>query len=82
MAGYPDQPQLRKILDYPASYHSGAGNLSFADGHSETKKWTDPRTTPKLERGQELLLNGPPSPGNRDIFWIQEHSTRTLSGPG
>jgi prepilin-type processing-associated H-X9-DG protein len=26
------------FVDYPASYHNGAGGLSFADGHSEIKK--------------------------------------------
>jgi prepilin-type N-terminal cleavage/methylation domain-containing protein/prepilin-type processing-associated H-X9-DG protein len=25
--------------DYPATYHNGAGGLSFADGHSEIHKW-------------------------------------------
>jgi prepilin-type N-terminal cleavage/methylation domain-containing protein/prepilin-type processing-associated H-X9-DG protein len=27
--------------DLPASYHSGGGNISFADGHSEIKKWLE-----------------------------------------
>jgi prepilin-type processing-associated H-X9-DG protein len=26
----------------PANYHNGAGGLSFADGHSEIRKWRDP----------------------------------------
>lgn len=26
----------------PASDHNGAGGLSFADGHSEIKKWRSP----------------------------------------
>ena len=30
--------------DLPASYHNGAGGLSFADGHSEIKKWRSPST--------------------------------------
>jgi len=25
--------------DTPASYHNGAGGISFADGHSEIHKW-------------------------------------------
>jgi prepilin-type N-terminal cleavage/methylation domain-containing protein/prepilin-type processing-associated H-X9-DG protein len=28
-------------VDLPASYHNGAGGLSFADGHAEIKKWWD-----------------------------------------
>lgn len=30
-------------VDIPASYHNGAGGLSFADGHSEIVKWKDPK---------------------------------------
>lgn len=30
--------------DYPASYHNGAGGLSFADGHSEIRKWLENST--------------------------------------
>jgi prepilin-type N-terminal cleavage/methylation domain-containing protein/prepilin-type processing-associated H-X9-DG protein len=30
------------FVDYPASYHNNAGGLSFADGHSEIKKWKSP----------------------------------------
>lgn len=74
MAGYADQPNRWKIVDYPASYHNSAGGLSFADGHSEIKKWTDPRTMPQLSKSDIPLDQ--PSPNNRDILWLQEHSTR------
>ncbi len=30
------------FVDYPASYHNNAGGLSFADGHSEIRKWRSP----------------------------------------
>jgi len=30
------------FVDYPASYHNNAGGLTFADGHSEIKKWKSP----------------------------------------
>jgi prepilin-type processing-associated H-X9-DG protein len=29
-------------LDIPATYHEGGSTLSFADGHSELKRWNDP----------------------------------------
>jgi prepilin-type N-terminal cleavage/methylation domain-containing protein/prepilin-type processing-associated H-X9-DG protein len=32
------------LVNSPASYHNGAGGLSFADGHSEIKKWVSPNT--------------------------------------
>jgi prepilin-type N-terminal cleavage/methylation domain-containing protein/prepilin-type processing-associated H-X9-DG protein len=37
--GYPTSAE--KWRDLPASYHNGAGALSFADGHSEIHKWTN-----------------------------------------
>jgi prepilin-type processing-associated H-X9-DG protein len=75
MFGYPDQPTQWMIVDFPASYHNGAGGLSFADGHSEIKKWQDSRTTPVLKPGQSLPLNVPSS-GNKDVFWLMDRSTR------
>ena len=73
MAGYPQNAQ--KIVDYPASYHNRAGGLSFADGHSEIRKWRDPRTIPNLRKGALLPLDVA-SPGNEDVYWMQERSTR------
>jgi prepilin-type N-terminal cleavage/methylation domain-containing protein len=76
MTGFPDQPSACKLVNYPASYHNAAGGFSFADGHSEIKKWTDPRTMPRLERNKGLALNVA-SPNNKDVYWMQFHSTRT-----
>lgn len=75
MDGYPDRPQGWKIVDYPASYHGGSGGLSFADGHSEIKKWKDPRTMPVLRKGQSIPLNVA-SPNNLDMLWMMDRSTR------
>ena len=55
------------MVDYPASYHNKAGGFSFADGHSEIKKWQDARTMPVLKPGQGLPLNVP-SARNPDVF--------------
>jgi len=62
------------IGDYPAAYHNGAAGLNFADGHSEIRKWLDPRTTPILRRN-ELLPLFQESPGNLDLPWIRERTT-------
>jgi prepilin-type processing-associated H-X9-DG protein len=75
MFGYPDHPQEWRLVDYPASYHNGAAGLSFADGHSETKKWMDPRTHPAVKVAADLALNVL-SPNNPDIFWLMDRSTR------
>ncbi len=74
MDGYPNA-RLTTMVDFPASYHAGSAGFAFADGHSEIHKWRDPRTTPVLRTGQNLQLNQP-QPNNRDIVWLQEHSTR------
>ena len=75
MNGYPDKPTQWTIVDFPASYHNRAGGFSFADGHSEIKKWTDARTFPVLKKGQGLSLNVP-SARNQDVLWMMERSTR------
>ncbi|MFM7101565.1 MAG: prepilin-type N-terminal cleavage/methylation domain-containing protein [Verrucomicrobiota bacterium] len=76
MPGYPTLSSTR-MVDYPASYHNKAGGFSFADGHSEIKKWTDPRTFPPLRLGQPLQLNIP-QPNNKDILWVQDRTTRRI----
>jgi prepilin-type N-terminal cleavage/methylation domain-containing protein len=75
MKGYSKSPASMMLADFPASYHDRAGSFSFADGHSESKRWTDSRTLPPLVRHQELKLNTP-SPNNSDVLWLQERSTR------
>src|SRR5262249_18701318 len=37
-----NNPQVNAWQDIPASYHNNACGFSFADGHSEIKKWRDP----------------------------------------
>jgi prepilin-type N-terminal cleavage/methylation domain-containing protein len=74
MKGYPGTPGGIMLVDYPASYHNRAGGINFADGHSEIRKWMDPRTIPALRKTTMLSLNVP-SPNNRDIIWLQERST-------
>lgn len=62
------------LVDVPASYHNRAGNLSFADGHCETHKWIDPRTTPPLIAGLPVVKDQS-CPNNPDVAWIQRHTT-------
>jgi prepilin-type processing-associated H-X9-DG protein len=70
-----DQPV---IVNYPASYHNGAGGLSFADGHSEIKVWIDPRTKPALKKGAQLQLYVP-SPNNPDLIWLQQNASTKVN---
>jgi prepilin-type N-terminal cleavage/methylation domain-containing protein/prepilin-type processing-associated H-X9-DG protein len=44
---------VNRLDDYewgnlPGSYHNGAANLSFADGHTETHRWVAPGTIPPI----------------------------------
>ncbi|HCL91578.1 MAG: prepilin-type N-terminal cleavage/methylation domain-containing protein [Kiritimatiellae bacterium] len=71
-------PSAYGIHDYPAAYHSGAGGFSFADGHSELKKWRDSRTTPPLLKGRNIDYSFKPTPNNPDVAWMQENSTRRI----
>ena len=81
MVGFdPRNPNAWRTVDYPASYHNGAAGLSFADGHSEIKKWLDPRTTPVLKKGQLLQL-GVNSPNNPDVEWLQLRSSSKMVNP-
>jgi prepilin-type N-terminal cleavage/methylation domain-containing protein/prepilin-type processing-associated H-X9-DG protein len=53
--------------DFPASYHNRAGGVSFADGHAEIKRWTDPaifNPTPMARSSNPI-----------DLKWLQERTS-------
>ena len=68
MDGYPNEATT-KIVDYPASYHNRAAGFSFADGHSEIRRWVDARTCPPIRTGLPLNVA---SPNNKDVTWMRE----------
>jgi prepilin-type N-terminal cleavage/methylation domain-containing protein/prepilin-type processing-associated H-X9-DG protein len=79
MTGYsPTNPKLYRFLDIPGSYHGNAGGFSFADGHSELKKWRDSRTYRPVNEGGVIFDGSNPitSMDNQDIGWLQDHVTR------
>jgi prepilin-type N-terminal cleavage/methylation domain-containing protein/prepilin-type processing-associated H-X9-DG protein len=81
MTGYspPNAGAYGFTSDMPAFYHNNGGGFSFADGHSEMKRWLDPRTTPPLvdgAAGDPGAIASMPSPRNPDVAWLQDHSTR------
>jgi hypothetical protein len=75
MNGWPGNSDLYGFFDLPGFYHHYACGFSFADGHSEIRRWRDSRTTPPIVRGG-FVTDHFSSPGNRDVEWLQEHSTR------
>jgi len=63
--------------DIPATYHCGGCGFSFADGHSEIKKWKDPRTLGPSMRTTYLfrMAYGQTQPNNPDILWVMDRTT-------
>lgn len=75
MAGWPDDPSEHRFFDLPGYLHHNACGFSFADGHSEIKRWRDPRTMPPIVRNG-LVNDSFHCPTNQDVVWLQDHTTR------
>ena len=75
MAGWPNNSGDYGFYDLPGFYHHFACGFSFADGHSEIRRWRDSRTTPPLVQGG-LVNDMFSSPDNQDVAWLQDHATR------
>ena len=58
------------IINTPASYHSGAVTMSFADGHSELHKWLG--STIKITQAKSLYNAGD---SLQDLQWLQARTT-------
>jgi prepilin-type processing-associated H-X9-DG protein len=57
----------------PASYHNGAANLSFADGHLELHRWAVPDTVrPAIQGG---VNGGFPASPPTDFKWLKDHTS-------
>ena len=69
------------FIDIPANYHNGAGTFSFADGHSEIKKWLGPTLHNLPSRnGGPATNNLPVTGGNigldaNDLTWLQQRTS-------
>lgn len=61
--------------DGPSNYHCGGCGFSFADGHSEIKKWRDPRTLALRTTYQTSFTFGIYQAGNPDIAWVQQRTS-------
>lgn len=60
-------------IDSPAHYHNKGGNLSFADGHAETRKWSDLSVLSGASGGEAGFAANPLN--GRDLPWVQERCT-------
>jgi prepilin-type N-terminal cleavage/methylation domain-containing protein/prepilin-type processing-associated H-X9-DG protein len=72
MDGFPNMAQTT-MVDFPASYHGQSADFAFADGHAEIHKWQDSRTYPPLTTTLQLNVT---QPNSKDVYWMQDHSTR------
>ena len=63
--------------DGPATYHGGGCGFSFADGHSEIKKWKDARTLlrPMTTTYNTRFPYNVRHPNSADIQWVQDRTT-------
>jgi prepilin-type N-terminal cleavage/methylation domain-containing protein/prepilin-type processing-associated H-X9-DG protein len=66
------------IVDFPASYHGGSGGFSFADGHSELKKWSNRLILERPLKGQVRPYPTPLGGRDKDVQWMQERATRMI----
>lgn len=62
------------IVDFSASYHGGAGGMSFADGHSEIHKWKGSKIKPPVT-GNSLPLGIAAGDSLNDIIWFSDNTT-------
>jgi prepilin-type N-terminal cleavage/methylation domain-containing protein len=75
MVNMPDGA-MEGFYHYPSSQHNQRGLIAFADGHTETRRWRDPRTMPRATGN--ILAHWDPSPGNEDLTWLRERTTRPV----
>jgi prepilin-type N-terminal cleavage/methylation domain-containing protein/prepilin-type processing-associated H-X9-DG protein len=56
----------------PGSYHNNAGNLSFADGHAETHRWTGDAIRPARQGGVGGTYAASPT---TDFEWLKQRTS-------
>jgi len=69
------------FFNFPLSYHSRGGVLSYADNHVEWHRWTDDRTI--AAKSLHYHMHHELSSGNPDLQWLRDRTTNPdLSGNG
>ena len=61
--------------DGPSTLHNGGCGFTFADGHSEIKKWRDARTRAMKVTYSQTFPYGWPQANNPDIQWMQDRTS-------
>jgi len=60
--------------DLPAAYHGKAGQLSFADGHAEAHRWTDPVVANYAVSHTVYPATAATAPYT-DLLWLQQRTS-------
>jgi len=76
-----NKPDSMTWMDLPASYHNGAANLAFADGHLETHPWRFASTKPPAQPDAAHLPFPVPPAERADFDWLMERTTIDSSPP-
>ena len=61
------------LIDFPAAFHNRASAFSFADGHAEMHKWSNPNTIPPVRYVGGV--GGVALTGDADLTWLQSHAS-------
>jgi prepilin-type N-terminal cleavage/methylation domain-containing protein/prepilin-type processing-associated H-X9-DG protein len=61
--------------DLPASYHGESGVLAFADGHAESRVWTDPWVRDHTVVPGVTGIQEPHASTGPDLAWLQARTT-------
>jgi prepilin-type processing-associated H-X9-DG protein len=70
-----NKPDSMQWMDLPASYHNGAVNLAFADGHLESHKWRFASTQPPARPDAAHLPFPVPAAERGDYDWLMDRTT-------
>ncbi|HYG34216.1 MAG TPA: type II secretion system protein [Clostridia bacterium] len=77
-----NNPTLTQWQDIPASYHNGACGFSFADGHSEIKKWRSMTSQYKVSFNPEPPRKNFDAAGRLDYQWYLERTGYVYANNG
>jgi len=70
-----NRPWTNVWNDLPASYHDGAANLAFADGHVEKHRWQSASTKAPARPTPGLLPRAVSEAEDADFDWLMEHTS-------
>ena len=73
-----NNPNSRQWGDTPASNHSGAGSLSFADGHAEIHKWQSSTTIIPVKHAWGTVPFD--AKGEQDFQWLRRRTGLIIPG--